>query len=89
MGLEKSIQKLDKYLDRLSKGKAKKIKPEDLAKVERKLEVKKQMLKVELAEAQKASKKERLEGKLVVVDEQLERARWLSQKLSAMGIATH
>ena len=82
MGLEKSIQKLDKYLERLNKGKASKIKPEDLAKVERKLKTKLEMLSAELEETQKASKKERLVGKLSVVNEQLERARWLSEKLS-------
>ncbi|SHJ71053.1 hypothetical protein SAMN05444000_11211 [Shimia gijangensis] len=82
MGLEKSIQKLDKYLERLSQGKAKKIKPSDLAKVERKLQAKKELLTAELEEAQKTSKKERLAGKLSVVNKQLERANWLRQKLS-------
>lgn len=86
MGLEKSIQKLDKYRDRLSKGKAKKIKPEDLAKIERKLLAKKQMLTAELAEAHKDSKKQRLEGKLGVVNEQLSRVNWLSDKLSELDV---
>ncbi|WP_343211935.1 hypothetical protein QEZ52_20810 (plasmid) [Aliisedimentitalea scapharcae] len=82
MGLEDTIQKLDKYLKRLKKGKTKKIKPAHLEKIKRKLTTKQDMLKTELAETTKPSKRERLEGKLQIVQEQLGRAHWLSQQLS-------
>jgi len=82
MGLEKTVQKLDKYLNRLSKGKAKKIKPADLAKVERKLLAKKHMISAELVECQKPSKLTRLKRKMAIVDQQLERAAWLRDQLT-------
>lgn len=82
MALEKTISKLDKYLARLSKGQASKIKPADLEKVETKLRAKKAALLAEMAETQKPSKKERFKAKISVVDEQLERAQWLATKLS-------
>lgn len=83
MGLETTIEKLDKYLDRLQQGKAKKIKPSHLAKVERKLKAREEMLLAELDETRKDSKRDRLKGKLALVREQLERADWLRRQLDA------
>ena len=82
MGLENSIEKLDKYFDRLSKGKAKKIKPEHLEKIVRKLMAKEKILLSEIEETAKESKKSRLKRKLSLVHEQQERANWLRDKIS-------
>jgi len=84
MALEKTIGKLDKYLERLGKGQASKIKSADLEKVEKKLLARKTALLAELQETSKDSKQSRLKAKISVVDEQLERAKWLSAKLSEM-----
>lgn len=81
MGLTKSIEKLDKYQDRLKQGKAAKIKPSHLKKVTKKLEAKEISLRAELEEATKADKRERLERKLALVHEQQARAKWLAEQL--------
>lgn len=81
MGLESSVEKLDKYFDRLKKGKAKKIKPSHLEKVARKLKAKEDSLLAELAEATKESKQDRLQFKLSLIREQQERAKWLEEQL--------
>ena len=77
MELSKSIKKLDKYYGRLKKGKVQKIKPNHVEKVINKLRVKEQIIKDELAETTKTSKAERLNQKLVTVQDQLKRAAWL------------
>ncbi len=81
MGLESAVEKLDKYFKRLEAGKAQKIKPAHVEKVIQKLEAKAQLLRAELAETDKASKKQRLERKLEMVQEQQDRARWLETKI--------
>lgn len=83
MGLESATEKLDKYFKRLGKGKAKKIKPRHVEKTMRKLEAKATLLRAELAETDKASKKSSLERKLKLTQEQQERARWLLDKIGA------
>lgn len=83
MGLESATEKLDKYFKRLEKGKTQKIKPRHVEKTMRKLEAKSVLLQKELAETSKASKKERLERKLELVQEQQERARWLLGEIGA------
>lgn len=82
MGLESVIEKLDKYFKRFDKGKAQKIKPAHVEKVIDKLEAKADLLRAELAETEKESKKSRLERKLDMVREQQKRARWLKKELS-------
>ncbi|TRD22994.1 hypothetical protein [Palleronia caenipelagi] len=82
MGIESTIEKLDKYSERLKKGKVSKIKPSHVDKMIRKLEAKEQLLLEELAEAGKDTKRERLERKLALVREQLDRAKWLKEKIS-------
>ena len=81
MGLTKTVEKLDKYHDRLEKGKAAKIKPSHLKKVAEKLKANEIALCAELEEATKADKKERLERKLAFVREQRARAKWLTEQL--------
>jgi hypothetical protein len=83
MGLEKIADKLDKYFKRLDRGKATKIKPAHVEKAIAKLQSKQEQLKVELREAEKPSKKDRLENKLATVSEQIERAKWLLKKIGA------
>jgi len=82
MGLERSVDKLDKYYERLNKGKAQKIKPSHVEKAIRKLQVKEKHLLEEIDETSKESKKVRLKRKLALVAEQQERARWLLEKIS-------
>jgi len=82
MDLSKSTEKLDKYYDRLNKGKTQKIKPSHVEKVIRKLSAKREMLEAERAESKKASKKTRLEGKIATASEQIDRATWLLNKIS-------
>lgn len=81
MGLESMIEKLDKYYDRLEKGKTQKIKPDHVSKVIRKLDTKAAQLEVEISEAQKPDKKQRLERKLALVRKQQERATWLQNNI--------
>ena len=81
MGLESSIEKLDKYFDRLRQGKAKKIKPSHLEKIAQKLKTKEKSLLDELAETEKESKQERLKVKLSLIREQQDRAKWLEEQL--------
>lgn len=84
MEFESAVEKLDKYFKRLEKGKAQKIKPTHVEKVIRKLEAKALILRAELDETDKASKKQRLERKLEMVGEQQERARWLATKIGTL-----
>lgn len=81
MGLESAIEKLDKYFKRLEKGKTRKIKPDHVEKVLRKLETKERQLQTDLAETEKADKKRRLTQKLALVQEQQKRARWLQEQI--------
>jgi uncharacterized protein YaiL (DUF2058 family) len=82
MGLENTVEKLDKYYKRLKKGKAQKIKPSHVSKVISKLETKENLLLSDLAEAGKEAKKQRLDKKLAMVRAQLDRARWLLSEIA-------
>lgn len=82
MGIESSVEKLDKYFKRLSKGKAQKIKPSHVEKVIHKLEKKEELLLEEIKEADKDSKVERLKRKQDLLREQQDRARWLLKEIS-------
>lgn len=81
MVAKKSIGKLNAYFDRLKADKADKIKPSHVDKVIAKLTSKKQALEKELREASKDAKKDRLKGKLAVVEEQLKRGAWLKDNI--------
>ncbi|PYG31925.1 hypothetical protein [Pelagimonas varians] len=83
MGLERATEKLDKYYSRLESGKAAKIKPSHVMKVIAKLQAKQALLQEELAAADKPSKQDRLENKLVTVGTQLERAHWLLDQIGS------
>lgn len=81
MGLESAMEKLDKYFKRLEEGKARKIKPDHIDKVIRKLETKERHLEADLAETEKPDKKHRLTKKLALVREQKKRAQWLKTEI--------
>jgi len=81
VGLEKTIEKLDKYFKRLEQGKAAKIKTSHLRKVAEKLKAKERSLDAELEEAATAEKRQRLQRKLALVREQQNRVRWLETQL--------
>ena len=88
MGLGKSIDKLDDYYDRLAQNKVSKITPDHVDKVLSKLRGKEAKLLAEIEDAQKVAKKERLEGKLAVVREQIQRGQWLLGKIEGDGEAS-
>ncbi len=82
MGIERSVEKLDKYNKRLTEGKVQKIKPGHVEKVIRKLRAKEKSLLAELEGKTKEVKIERLNRKLSAAREQIGRAEWLLQKIS-------
>ncbi len=82
MALTKAIEKLKKYYERLEAGNAKKIKPSHVKKVIDKLTAKEASLIEEIKTTAKPAKKERLEQKLATAREQIERARWLLEKIT-------
>lgn len=81
MAVSKHVEKLQKYFDRLHAGKVSKIKPSHVQKIIDKLAVKVAQIESEREEAGKPSKRERLGQKLLVIEEQIKRAKWLLQKL--------
>ena len=83
MAFRKTIEKLDDYYARLEAGKAKKIKPKHVYEIIAKLSAKKTKIAHELAETDKASKRERLERKLLVAEEHLRRAEWLVESIQS------
>lgn len=87
MKLSKSAEKLDKYYERLNKGKAEKIKPDHVEKVIRKLKTKEELLRRETDESENELKKARLEGKLHTAREQINRAEWLLEKIRSAPAA--
>lgn len=85
MGLSKATAaRLDAYQDRLKKGKAKKIKPDDINKVMRKLRERQGELEQTLAETKKPAKRARITKKLAVIGDLIERAEWLKGKLKSL-----
>ena len=81
MVVRKSIDKLDAYYNRLNADKADKIKASHVEAVLDKLQKKLKLLKSEREEAKKDSKKKRIEGKIVVVKEQIKRGKWLLETI--------
>jgi len=81
MATSKHVEKLEKYFDRLHAGKVSKIKPSHVQKIIDKLAVKAAQIEVEREEALKTSKRERLGQKLLVIEEQISRAKWLLARL--------
>lgn len=83
MGLRRITEKLDEYFVRLESGTAARIKPAHVATVIAKLEAKQDQLKSEFENAEKASKRERLENKISTVRGQIERAQWLLKRIGS------
>ena len=84
MGMKKIAEKLDTYNKRLEQGKAAKIQTSHVEKVIAKLLVKQRQLETELSETEKPSKKQRLEGKLATVQEQITRSQWLLKEIGSV-----
>ena len=82
MGLKEYSAKIDDYYDRLTQGKAKKIKPSHVEKVIAKLKAKKTQLRAEIAKATKPSKRERLERKVLIAKEHIKRAELLLENIT-------
>jgi len=81
MGLKDIVKRLDKYQKRLADGKAKKIKPRHIQKAIEKLTAKETQLAAELQDATKPEKRKRLEHKILIIHEQIDKAKWLEQKI--------
>lgn len=81
MGLKKLAAKVVEYNERLEDGKASKIKPRHVEKVLAKLRAKAGELEADIAAARSDDKKARLEGKLGVARQHIERAEWLLKEL--------
>lgn len=81
MGLKKYADKLDDYFERLTQGKAEKIKPGHVEKVITKLRAKKLQLQSEIERTTKDSKKARLERKVLIANEHIKRAEMLLKEI--------
>ena len=82
MELKTSTEKLDKYYKRLEQGKTQKIKPSHVEKVISKLQKKELDLLAGIEATTKGDKEKRLKRKLKSTGEQIERARWLLEKIA-------
>ena len=82
MGIKKCSEKLNEYFERLDNKKADRIKKSHVEKVIRKLEAKRDQLTADRDSASKPSKKERLQSKINVANEQIERANWLLKEIT-------
>ena len=81
MKLKKLSAKVADYNQRLADGKASKIKPDHVGKVLEKLRAKEAELTEELAAAPSREKQTRIQRKLDVAREHIERAEWLLAEL--------
>ena len=82
MGVKKLAAKVADYDDRLQNGKAKKIKPDHVRKVLRKLRDKEAELAVQSAETKDSKKLDRVNRKLDIAREHIVRAEWLLDHVS-------
>ncbi len=85
MKLSKSAEKLEKYRQRLSDGKADEIKLSHVERMIEKIKAKKEKLQGELGEAESDGRRERLQRKIEVAEAQLENAAWLMKELGTAG----
>jgi len=83
MPLSRIIEKLNKYTDRLERGKVSKIKASHVEKVIAKLEKREASLLDQIETEKNQDQKRRLKKKLRVNRQQVERARWLLKQLSS------
>lgn len=81
MGLSSIVKRLDKYQERLAKGKVEKIKPRHIQKVIAKLTTMEAKLTTEIAEMTKPAKRKRFEDKVSRIREQIGKAKWLETKI--------
>lgn len=81
MGLKKLAAKVAEYNERLERGKARKIKPDHVRKVLRKLREKEADLVAELAEVDDPNKIKRLNYKISIAREHISRAEWLLSEI--------
>jgi thioredoxin reductase len=77
MGLKKLAEKMAEYNARLEQGKVEKIEPDHVKKVLKKLKKKTADLEAEIAATGNEDKKVRLNTKLAIAREHVERAEWL------------
>ena len=77
MKIAKTLRKLEKYQQRLEDGRADQIKPKHVQLMIEKLTTKETELVVEVGEATKPGKRERLNAKLATIRERIEEAQWL------------
>lgn len=82
MGLKKLAAKVADYDQRLESGKAQEIKPSHVAKVLKKLREKEAELQERAGETQDREKLDRVNRKLAIAREQIERAEWLLEHIS-------
>jgi hypothetical protein len=82
MGLKKLAAKVADYNDRLQRGKASKIKPDDVNKVLKKLRAKEASLEAKMSEARDPDEKARLQRKRAIAREHISRAEWLLSEIA-------
>lgn len=82
MGFKKLAEKVADYNERLELGKAEKIRPGHVEQVIEKLRKKTRELEAEIEKEKRPEKKSRLEGKLKIAREHVERAEYLLQQVS-------
>ncbi len=82
MGLKKLAEKVDDYNERLERGKSERIKPHHVEKVLKKLKKKTSVLKQEIKDTSNENRKIRLEKKLKIAREHIERAEWLLKQIA-------
>ncbi|MEE4189625.1 MAG: hypothetical protein V2I76_14425 [Roseobacter sp.] len=75
------VKRLDKYQDRLARGKVEKIKPHHVQKMIAKLTMMEARLAGELADTVKPEKRKRVESKVLTIREQIEKAKWLETQI--------
>ena len=81
MGLKKLAEKVAQYNERLEQGKASKIKPSHVKKVLEKLQSKSDELVEEIETTSNHEKRVRLDRKLGIAREHIERAKWLLKEI--------
>ena len=82
MGLKELAEKVAEYNDRLEQGKVETFKPDHVEKVLKKLQKKVAELEAEIAATGNEDRKMRLNRKLAIAREHVERAEWLLEKIT-------
>ena len=82
MEIKKSVEKLDKYVRRVEKGKAQKVKPSHVKEVLTRLKSQHHALRVDLRVSEDEAERARIGHDIDAVQEQIDRAEWLLSKLA-------